>query len=400
LAVAKEGEHNLATVVDRNKKWYAVINVLDEHGNRKQKWICTDLPSRNGKANKTAAKKIANQLQEEYDKKKTPCTNITVAAYFAEWLKQTAAEVRPKTYSAYRGNMENHIIPYFEEKRILLQDLKTVDLEDYYRVKLQPDSRLDANGALSATTIKHHHQNISKALNDAVRRGLILANPAAVARTPKAPQYRPRYLNPEEVAEALNLFDGHPAELPVILCALYGFRRSEVIGLQWKNIDFQNKSITVSVTMQQQGRNCYLAETKTESSYRTLPLIDKVYKLLLEQKARQERNRAILGQNYIESDLICTWNDGRLIQPDYVTKAFTKVIRKSKLPTVRLHDLRHSVASNLLNNSHSVTDVSGWLGHSTPVTTFGYYAHASKASKEHISNAVQGWFDTNPLDNP
>ena len=111
----------MATVVDRNKKWYAVINVQDEHGNRKQKWICTDLPSKNGKANKTAAKKIANQLQEEYDKKSTPYTNITVAAYFTEWLKQTAAEVRPKTYSAYRGNMENHIIPYFEEKKILSQ---------------------------------------------------------------------------------------------------------------------------------------------------------------------------------------------------------------------------------------------------------------------------------------
>lgn len=389
----------MATVVDRNKKWYAVINVLDEHGNRKQKWICTDLPSKNGKANKTAAKKIANQLQEEYDKKKTPCTNITVAAYFAEWLKQTAAEVRPKTYSAYRGNMENHIIPYFEEKRILLQDLKTVDLEDYYRVKLQPDSRLDANGALSATTIKHHHQNISKALNDAVRRGLILANPAAVARTPKAPQYRPRYLNPEEVSEALNLFVGHTAELPVVLCALYGFRRSEVIGLQWKNIDFRQRTITVSATMQQGGGHCYLAETKTESSYRTLPMIDKVYTLLSAQKERQSRNRAILGQAYIESDFVCTWDDGRLIQPDYVTRAFNKAIKKSKLPAVRLHDLRHSVASNLLNSGHSPTDVSSWLGHSTPVTTFGYYAHASKASKEHISNAVQGWFDTNPLDN-
>ena len=69
MAVATKGEHNLATVVDKNKKWYAVINVLDEHGKRKQKWICTDLPSKNGKANKTAAKKIANQLQEEYDKK-------------------------------------------------------------------------------------------------------------------------------------------------------------------------------------------------------------------------------------------------------------------------------------------------------------------------------------------
>lgn len=78
----------MATVVDKNKKWYAVIHVLDEHGKRKQKWICTELPSRNGKANKTAAKKIASQIQEEYDQKKTPCTSITVAAYFTEWLKQ------------------------------------------------------------------------------------------------------------------------------------------------------------------------------------------------------------------------------------------------------------------------------------------------------------------------
>ncbi len=389
----------MATVVDRNKKWYAVINVVDEHGNRKQKWICTNLPSKNGKANKTAAKKLASQLQDEYDQKKMPYSNITVAGYFQEWLKQTAAEVRPKTFSAYRGNMDNHIIPYFAEKKILLQDLKTVDLEDYYRYKLQPDSRMDSSGALSATTIKHHHQNISKALNDAVRRGLILANPATVARTPKAPKYRPEYLNPEEVSQALNLFAGNTIELPVILCALYGFRRSEVIGLQWKNIDFQNRSITVAVTMQQGGGHCYLTDTKTESSYRTLPMIDRVYTLLSEQKKRQNHNRAILGTSYIESDFVCTWDDGRLIQPDYVTRTFGRVIRNSKLPTIRLHDLRHSVASNLLNSGCSPTDVSSWLGHSTPVTTFGYYAHASKASKENISNAVQGWFDTNSLDN-
>lgn len=390
----------MATVVDRNKKWYAVINVVDEHGNRKQKWISTDLPSKNGKANKTTAKKIANQLQEEYDQKRTPYTNITVAAYFIEWLKQAAAEVRPKTYGSYRGNMENHIIPYFKEKRILLQDLKTVDLEDYYRFKLQPDSRLDAKGALSATTIKHHHQNISKALNDAVRRGLILANPAIVARTPKVPRFKSEYLNPAQVGEVLKLFVGNTAELPITLCALYGLRRSEAIGLQWKNVDFQRRLITVAATMQQGGGGCYLSEPKTESSYRTLPMMDSIYATLSAQKERQKRNRAILGQVYIESDFVCTWDDGRLITPDYVTREFHKVMKKSNLPTIRLHDLRHCVASNLLNNGYSPTDVAAWLGHSSPNTTFGYYAHASKASKENISNAVQGWFDTNSLENP
>lgn len=57
----------MATVAEKNNKWYAVFYVQDEHGNRKQKWISTGLPSKNGKANKTAAKKIANQIQEKYD---------------------------------------------------------------------------------------------------------------------------------------------------------------------------------------------------------------------------------------------------------------------------------------------------------------------------------------------
>lgn len=380
----------MATVIEKNGKWQAVIYVQDENGRRKQKWVSTHLPIR---GNKKRAQDIADKLQAEYDQRKTPYTNIIVAAYFEQWLKQAAAEVRQKTYSAYHGNMCNHIIPYFASKRILLQELRTIDLEDYYRSKLSPDSRMDTQGALSAMTIKHHHQNISKALNDAVRRGLILANPAAVARTPKVPKYKAEYLNPEQVGQALELFSGNTAELPVTLCALYGFRRSEVIGLQWKNIDFQNRTITVAATMQQGSGGCYLAEPKTESSYRTLPMLDKVYTLLAEQRERQERNRALLGGGYIVSDFVCTWDDGRLITPDYITREFHKVITKSELPTIRLHDLRHCVASNLLNSGYSVTDVAGWLGHSSPVTTFGYYAHASKASKENISMAVQKWFN-------
>lgn len=381
----------MATVAEKNGMWHTIIYVLDENGKRKKHWEATGLPVR---GNKNKAKKIAEQRQRDYDKKKTPYTNITVAEYFELWLKQAKAEVRPKTYSAYKGNMEHHIIPFFEEKKILLQDLKTIDLEDYYRSKLQPNSRLDAQGALSAMTIKHHHQNISKALNDAVRRGLILANPATVARTPKVTKYKAEYLNPVQVGEVLELFAGNTAEIPITLCALYGFRRSEVIGLQWKHIDFEQRMITVAATMQQGSGGCYLAEPKTESSYRTLPMMDKVYTILAEQKERQQRNRALLGGGYTVSDFVCTWDDGRLITPDYITREFHKVISKSELPTIRLHDLRHCVASNLLNSGYSVTDVAGWLGHSSPVTTFGYYAHASKASKENISNAVQGWFDT------
>lgn len=383
----------MASVQQKNKKWYAVISVRDEHGKRKPKWISTELPCNNGKSNKRAAQKVANQLQEEYDNKNTPYTRLTVAAYFTEWLELVKGDVRPKTYSTYRGNMLNHIIPYFEQRKTLLQNLKSVDLDDYYRAKSQPDSRLDSSGALSATTIKHHHQVISKALNDAVRRELILVNPATAARAPRAPRFMPEYLNQEEVSKLINLFKGHTAALPISLCALYGLRRSEALGLQWKNIDFHRRTITIAATLQQSGGQHYLDDPKTESSRRTLPMLDVAYTLLVDQKERQKRNSTLLGSEYYESDFVCTWDNGRIILPDYVTREFSKVISKSDLPHVRLHDLRHSVASNLLNDGTSPTDVSSWLGHSTPATTFSYYAHASKTANEKISSNIENWFD-------
>ena len=153
---------------------------------------------------------------------------------------------------------------------------------------------------------------------------------------------------------------------------------------------FQFRS-TVSLTYRRPNCNGIFPETWNKA-----PQQNEVAKLEIENERLKKR---ILGERSWCSQGVRYWQR-KEFEPDYVTRAFNKIIRKSKLPAVRLHDLRHSVASNLLNSGHSPTDVSTWLGHSTPVTTFGYYAHASKASKENISNAVQGWFDTNSLDNP
>ena len=95
--------------------------------------------------------------------------------------------------------MTNHIIPYFRQKKLLLQDLKPYHLEDYYKYKLQAGSKINSEEALSRSTIKHHHQNISKALSDALRRGLITSNPATVARTPKAKKFKAEFLNPKQL---------------------------------------------------------------------------------------------------------------------------------------------------------------------------------------------------------
>lgn len=384
----------------KNGIYYAVLNLKDENGKRKQKWISTGLPI---KGNKRRAEKILRDKIQEWDNKIVEYySSISVAEYFEKWLAEIKSEVRPNTYRNYKGNMENHIIPYFKKKGILLQDLKPYHLSEFYRAEHNSNSRLNGGKALSSTTIRHHHQNISKALSDAVERGLISVNPATAAKKPKDDRFNGEFLNAQQLDKLLEFAKGSVVELPILLCAIYGLRRSEVLGLKWSHIDFVNGTIWICETLQQSTKEMnegltechgsnYVSPTKTLSSNRTLPMTKKAREALEHQRKKQAKNRALLGNEYIESGYVCTFDNGKEISPNYLTRNFHKIIAESDLPKIRLHDLRHSVASNLLNKGFTVVQVAEWLGHSSSSTTLKFYAHIDKSSKMAIANALDSF---------
>lgn len=118
----------------------------------------------------------------------------------------------------------------------------------------------------------------------------------------------------------------------------------------------------------------------------------RICELLKSHKAYQESQMAVMKSRYHNSDYVCTWPNGRLITPNYLTSTFHDLIASSDLPYVRLHDLRHSVASNLLANGYSVVEVQEWLGHSSPSTTLNFYSHIdSSKSKLQISKTLDGF---------
>ena len=119
-----------------------------------------------------------------------------------------------------------------------------------------------------------------------------------------------------------------------------------------------------------------------------MPMTKRARELLQEQLQRQKNNKLILGDNYIENDYICTFDNGKEITPNYLSRNFHKIIVNSDLPQIRLHDLRHSSASNLLAQGFSVVQVAEWLGHSSSATTLKFYAHADKSSKMAIAEAL------------
>lgn len=368
---------------EKKGRYYAVLNLYDSTGKRIQKSHATGLPVKN---NKRKAEQILKQLCVEYDNKNLNFySNIKVADYFKKWLVAIKSEIRPNTYRSYKGNMENHIIPYFKKLGTELQELKPHQLSDYYKSKV---------GTISVTTIKHHHQNISKALADAVEKGLISINPATAAKTPKQTEkFKAEFLNRVQIKQLLAYLEGTSIYLPTYLCTVYGFRRSEVLGLKWHNVDFENGTIWIRETLQQctkeiTGECNYTSETKTESSNRTLPMTPQVRDVLLKQKQLQQEHRSILERAYYLNDYVCTFDNGKEISPNYLSRTFHKIIVKTDLPSIRFHDLRHSVASNLLNDGFNAVQVAEWLGHSSSTTTLKFYAHIDKTSKMSIANSL------------
>lgn len=169
----------------------------------------------------------------------------------------------------------------------------------------------------------------------------------------------------------------------------YGLRRSEVLGLRWDAIDLERKTISINhkvIEAEVDGKFIPVGEDvlKTKSSFRTLPLIPAVEKLLLEEKEKQEMFRRLFKKSYCRDylDYICVDQTGNLLRPNYVTEHFAWLVQKYDLKKIRFHDLRHSCASLLLKQGVPMKQIQEWLGHSDISTTANIYAHLDSQSKQ------------------
>ena len=212
----------------KNNKYYAVLNMNDSNGKRRQKWISTELPV---KGNKKRANEVLMKLLEDYEECDFHFDNLLLVDYLYEWLERAKSNLELSTYAGYLGNLKNHIAPYFQKRKIRLLELKPYLLEDFY-------AYLMVKKGLSAQTVRHNHRVISKALNDAMRHDMIPSNPAQRVTLPKIKKYVGSFLNPEQLITLFSLFQDSIIYEAVAFTATYGLRRSETLGLCWDKVDF------------------------------------------------------------------------------------------------------------------------------------------------------------------
>lgn len=387
--------------------YYYVLLYLKVDGKRKVKWISTKLPvsGTSERKAKRAFDEIRSQFEKEYEEQlqreeqerileqTVPHdARLEFSDYMNKWLNSVRSTIATATYQSYANMLKARIIPYFEPRGIAVMDLTPQDIEDFYQKVL-------ADGCTTNTVI-HYHAIIRKALQSAVRKDTIAKNPADKVDRPKKNVYHGTFYSEEEMLELFDAVEG-ALELCVKIAAYYGLRRSEVLGLRWSAIDLERKTISIShkvIEAEVNGKFVPVGEDvlKTKSSFRTLPLIPAVEKLILAEKEKQEMYRRLFKKSYCRDYLeyICVDQCGRLLRPNYVTEHFSWIIEKYGLRKIRFHDLRHTCASLLLNSGENITmkQIQIWLGHSTYSTTADIYAHLDHNAQQAPANTMNGMF--------
>ena len=326
------------------------------------------------RGNKREASKVLAAMVAEIDRR--PVTRAgkgTVAELCREWLDFAAPSFSPKTVETTRMYIEDPIVPLLGSLQVA--KLTPSDLDRFYRQLLEVGR---SRGPYAPATIRRVHGIIRRALSQGVRWGWITHNPAIDASPPRVPLKELKPPDPDQVVRVFQLAQESDPELAtfIMVAASSGARRGELLALRWSDIDLDQGRLSIERGIVRVGDDLIEQGTKTHQSRRisldvgTVTAL-RVHEALMIERAR-EASSAITAQSFVFShsvDCSSPWH------PDSTTRAFRKVCQQAGVKDVRLHDLRHYVATRLLAAGVDIRTVAGRLGHRNPSTTLNVYSH-------------------------
>jgi len=375
----------------KNGKFYIVLN-RTENGKRKQKWISTGLTEKGNK--RKAEQMLREQLAEE--ERSAPsgrAADIKLADYIRHWLSLSEKRVDEVTMQGYNALAKRHVLPWAEEKGLTLAEVNRKTLQAFLDEKSRT-GRLDGKGGLSAKSVRELKTILNQTLTEAVREELLQVNPCTLLRLPPKSTPQAQFYTAEQLNTLLAAVRDEPLYPIIKTAVVYGLRRSEILGIKWDSLDFENDTLTIKHTVVKVYTTVEKDKTKTKSSYRSFPLLPDMRALFLSLLEEQRANARLFGREYVKTDYVFCWPDGRPITSDYISHRFGKLLKKYGLPHIRFHELRHSCASLLINNGCGLIEVQEWMGHSDIGTTANIYGHLEikrkQAMADKLSSCING----------
>jgi integrase len=347
---------------------------------------------------------------------------ITVGTYLSDWL-DAKVDIKATTLTSYREAADHYLIPGLGHLRLV--DLRAHHISELYAAMLrinrpqegerptEMDRRIGAvrtwrtSTPLASSRVRRVHAVLNAALNAAVKSQLLAHNQAAHVVLPRVRRVRPMVWTAERVVRWRQT-GGAPSSVMVWtpqqtgefldfaaderlyplyhLVAFRGLRRGEAAALPWSETDLGAGTITVAQTWSSGATDP--GDPKSDYGSRTITLDTGTIDVLRRWRKQQAAERLAIGSEWVDSGLVFTEVDGAPLRANYVSERFVLLVRKSKLPPIRFHDLRHGAATLSLAAGVPMKVVSDTLGHATSAFTSDVYTSVVPEVAKEAAEAV------------
>ncbi|MDT2423783.1 site-specific integrase [Enterococcus avium] len=366
------------------KKYYKAKGYIGTDPDTGKKKVITISKCRTKREAELAFSKRQNEFQQNGF---TAQTKTTFQEVYDLWLETYKLSVKESTFVKQTEQYRIHILPYFGKKQI--SKITTAQVQKFANDKVKKFKRY-----------REFISNTSRIFDYAIRRKIISKNPVKNIDIPVPPSKidddaKENYLSKDELIvflNALDNLDNMKQATFLHLLAMSGCRMGELLGLQWKNVFFNEGYIKIKQSLARGiGRRLYLETPKTKSSIREIPLDAETVKALKTWKAQQRKDLLAIGFNSMSPEqlVFSKTNTNGFIQLSTPIKWLNKVLNRLDIKRITLHGLRHTHATMLLESGRTLKDVSARLGHSSIEITSDLYIHVTeKRSRESVNELV------------
>jgi integrase len=352
----------------RGAAWELMVYLGQDAISRKKRYATRTVRGSRREAERVLARMVADADQGGFAR-----TSATVGDLLEHWFVQAREDYSPKTVRETRGYLDRDLLPALAT--VPLAKLGPEELDRFYRGLRAHGSR---GRPLSPGSVRRIHGILRRALQQGVRWGWIAVNPAASASPPKVPQRDVTSPSPADLGRLLRLATAEDLDLAafVTLSAATGARRSELLALRWEDFDPTRNVLTISRGIVNGPDGLVEKDTKTHQARRVT--LDAATAAVLVAHHQCTVERARMARIEPGRSALVFSRDGLGEEPwypDSITRRFRRLCDTAGLESVRLHDLRHYVATQLLAAGVDVRTVAGRLGHRNAATTLNVYSH-------------------------
>jgi integrase len=279
--------------------------------------------------------------------------------------------------------MGKHVSPATAEAVATYFNMKVKDLFD----------SIGSDKTLSAETVGHYLRCISSVMSKAVVWQVILSNPCERVEAPKKEKKQVRYLEIDEaqkIITAAEKIKDMRIKAAILIFLYTGIRKGELSALEWSDIDFDAKTITIQRNMQYIRKiGLVTNSTKTESGERIISMSQSLAEFLKSYKAWQAEQRLKVGKDWVDRNRLFTRFNGDFIAPSTVYHWVKDFMVKNGFPDMHVHAMRHTNISLLLSQGVDLITTSRRAGHSRASTTANIYAHALRRPDEAAAEKLE-----------